>query len=89
MKATIIAPTSMMVIADSIKKKANPLIKKAEVLTTKDEYEQAGKLVAQLKEYAKEAERQERTLTEPAKSIIKSSLEIFKPFRTRFRRLRE
>ena len=81
----VVPSTSMMVIADSIKKKASPLIRQAEdiSITTKDEYEQAGKLVSQLKEYSKEAERQEKTLTEPAKSIIKSAMDIFRPFRTR------
>lgn len=79
------ASTSMMVVADSIKKKAQPLIKKVEncAIKTREAYDESAKIIAQLKEFSKEAERQERTLTEPAKAIIKSAQEIFKPFRTR------
>jgi len=78
------ASTSMMVVAESIKRKAQPLIKKVEnsVIRTKEDYDKEAQIIAQLKDYSKEAERQERTLTEPAKSIIKSAQEIFKPFRT-------
>lgn len=83
------ASTSMMIVADSIKKKASPLIKQIESykIKTKEDYDKAAKIIAQLKEYSKEAERQEKTLTEPAKSIIKSAQEIFKPFRTQVQEL--
>lgn len=86
---TLPASTSMMVVADSIKKKASPLIKQIEdcKIKTKDAYDKAAKIIAQLKEYSKEAERQEKTLTEPAKSIIKSAQEIFKPFRNQVQAL--
>lgn len=84
-KPSLPASTSMMVVADSIKKKAQPLIKKIEtfIIKTREAYDESAKIIAQLKEFSKEAERQERTLTEPAKAIIKSAQEIFKPFRTR------
>lgn len=88
-KTNLPASTSMMVVADSIKKKASPLIKQVEncVIKTKEAYDKAAKIIAQLKEYSKEAERQEKTLTEPAKSIIKSAQEIFEPFRTQVQEL--
>jgi hypothetical protein len=83
-KTNLPASTSMMVVAESIKRKAQPIIKKVQdcIIKTKDEYDAAAKAISQLKELSREAERQEKTLTEPAKSIIKSAQEIFKPFRT-------
>lgn len=88
-KTYLLASTSMMVVADSIKKKANPLIKQIEnyKIKTREDYDKAALVISKLKEYSKEAERQEKTLTEPAKSIIKSAQEIFKPFRTQIQEL--
>jgi hypothetical protein len=80
-QATAVA-LSVNQVVEGLRKKASPLLRKASMdVVEKSDYDKLGEVVSQLKEYRKEADVQEKSLTEPANQIIKNAKAIFKPFK--------
>lgn len=84
--------TQMLVTQASITDVVNRLNKKAGndfrqlqefTIKTPEQYEEAGKRVSRLKELRKEADVQEKSITDPANLILKNTRAIFKPFKDR------
>jgi len=71
------------IVVENLKKQAAPNIKKVNTLEikTNSDFELAGKLVKELKGYAKLALIEEEKFTVPLKKLLADSKSLFKPFR--------
>jgi len=73
--------TKTAVVLASLEKKANPLFKKLpDLISTKQEYEDAANNMKIIKALAKNAEAEKKLLIDPLNEVIKRIKELFKPF---------
>lgn len=71
-----------MIILKALEKQSKPLTRKISDLTisTQDEYNQASKLLKELKEKGKEAAAREAEFTTPLNKLLKDIKQLFRPF---------
>lgn len=82
---TTVVASSVTETVSKLNKKASADIKFLEdfSIKTPEQYDEAARRVSRLKELRKEADKQEKSITDPAKLIIKNTQAIFKPFKDR------
>jgi hypothetical protein len=82
---TSVVASSVTDVVNRLNKKASSDIKALEnfSIRTPDQYEEAAERVSRLKDLRKEADKQEKSITDPANLILKNTRAIFKPFKDR------
>ncbi len=75
-----------MIVLESLKKEAAPLMKKLEridLITSKEHYANAMAQMKLLKDLGKAAKEKEKSLTDPLKQVVGDIQQLFKPFLTK------